>query len=197
MIIHSAKLTLAGYFLLNKKSLRVSFGFKLICSFSLLLLTCCSPASFTGTQKIPEGQGDLQVVVKGLRSAEGQLVLSLFSSAESFPDGIGPTVQKRSVVLAETSAEILFQNLPYGIYAISVLHDTNQNGKMEKTWMGHPKEGFGFSGRPEYKFGPPRFSEASFLLTRPLMRVEIDIHYETGKARYQSETQKRREGKRL
>ena len=48
-----------------------------------------------------------------------------------------------------------------GHYAISVLHDENSNLKAD-FMLGMPREGFGFSRNAKVRFGPPKFSAASF-----------------------------------
>ncbi len=55
-----------------------------------------------------------------------------------------------------------FDNLPVGTYAIAIFHDSNNNKKLDKNWVGIPKEGYGFSNNVFGTFGPPSFQEASF-----------------------------------
>lgn len=61
-------------------------------------------------------------------------------------------------------AELRFEGLPSGTYAVSLFHDENANGRLD-TVLGIPREGFGFSRNPPIRFGPPRFSAARFALT--------------------------------
>jgi uncharacterized protein (DUF2141 family) len=50
-----------------------------------------------------------------------------------------------------------------GRYAMFVVHGKNANGKMDKNFLGIPKEPVGMSRNPtQSKFGPPKFSDVSF-----------------------------------
>ncbi|HEX2609176.1 MAG TPA: DUF2141 domain-containing protein [Flavisolibacter sp.] len=43
------------------------------------------------------------------------------------------------------TSQVEFTNVPDGEYAIIVLHDANNNHKMDKNFLGIPKEGYGAS----------------------------------------------------
>lgn len=38
--------------------------------------------------------------------------------------------------------KVIFKNIHHGIYAVSVLHDENNNGLMDKNFFGIPTEGY-------------------------------------------------------
>ena len=56
-------------------------------------------------------------------------------------------------------ARAKFFGIPAGSYAVSVFHDANGNGKLD-TFLGIPREGYGFSRNPPFRPRAPRFSEA-------------------------------------
>ena len=60
------------------------------------------------------------------------------------------------------SVKVIFENLKPGKYAISVLHDTNNNKDMDRNKLGIPKEGFGFSNNVTGAMGPPSFERAQY-----------------------------------
>ncbi len=45
---------------------------------------------------------------------------------------------------------------------MTVFQDLNANGKMDKNWLGIPKEPYGFSNNPKMSFGPPSFKDSLF-----------------------------------
>ena len=57
-----------------------------------------------------------------------------------------------------------FTNLEQGEYAIAVFHDANANQKLDKNFLGIPKEALGFSIGKMKAFGPPTFEECKFVL---------------------------------
>lgn len=52
--------------------------------------------------------------------------------------------------------------LPAGEYALSVFQDVNDNGKLERNFIGIPKEPAGLSNNVRPKFGPPKYQDALF-----------------------------------
>ena len=82
--------------------------------------------------------------VKGeKRSEEG-----VFSGVESF------------IELKEIHEFVI--DLPEGIYAIALFVDANKNLKIDKNFLGIPKEQFGFSNNAMGKLSAPSFEQAKF-----------------------------------
>lgn len=119
---------------------------------------------------LPEGEKPqettLTVEVTGLRSAKGQLVYSLFAGADGFPDK-GEKARTSGTVPPndDKTAHFTVPKLAPGLYALTLFHDENSNGKLDTKTFGIPKEGFGFSNDPKIRMGPPRFKDAAFLIT--------------------------------
>jgi uncharacterized protein (DUF2141 family) len=68
--------------------------------------------------------------------------------------------------------------VPAGIYAVSVLDDTNMNGKMDFNFIGLPTKGYGFSNDAKATLSAPSFSAASFSYSGTgALRVPIKIVY--------------------
>lgn len=126
----------------------------------------------------PPGQsGCITVYIRELKKPEGKLGVLLYSSKKGFPDKPDLSVARRVKTISSTTHEVSFENIPYGTYAVSVLHDENGNGKMDKKAIFIPKEGFGVSNNPKIKRGPPSFSEAIFTLDRPKTELTINMIY--------------------
>lgn len=102
----------------------------------------------------------LQVTVDSLRSTKGELRVCLTADPRNFPACVDDA---RAVTRTVPAAErgLRFEGLPPGHYAVAVIHDANGNAKLD-TFMGIPKEGFGFSRNPAIGFGPPKFTAAAF-----------------------------------
>jgi len=121
--------------------------------------------------------GSLTISVKGLRNTNGQLGIALFTSEHGFPDNYEHAFTTSVKKINTADEEVILQNIPYGTYAVSVLHDDNCNGKMEKTFFGIPKKGFGVSNNPEIMFGPPSFEESVFALDTKNIDLTITMVY--------------------
>ena len=57
---------------------------------------------------------------------------------------------------------MIFKDLPYGRYAISLYHDKNSNGKLDKNVMGIPREAYAFSNNARGSFGKPDWDAVNF-----------------------------------
>lgn len=53
-------------------------------------------------------------------------------------------IQGKTVELTADTITVVFENLEPGDYAVSVIHDRNNNGKLDTNTLGIPKEGFAF-----------------------------------------------------
>jgi uncharacterized protein (DUF2141 family) len=105
--------------------------------------------------------GSVDAGVTGLRSAKGQVLVCMTTRADHFPDCQDDPQARRMKVPAASAGDLKFFGLPTGNYAIALIHDENGNNKLD-TFMGIPREGFGFSRNPVIRFGPPSFSAAQF-----------------------------------
>lgn len=105
----------------------------------------------------------LVVDVSELRNSKGILQVALYNKEGSIPDehyrNYFRLVRKE---IYEGSAKLIFTDLPEGKYAINVLHDENNNGKIDKGLI-LPEEGIGFSNYQSIGLrNKPSFEKASF-----------------------------------
>ncbi len=154
---------------------------KLFTLFLPLFLASTIPvvAENTPPPAAPSGEsGSITVHVKGLNKAEGQLGVALYTNQKGFPDKTEHAFLAQVHKITSTGEmTVVFENVPYGSYAVSVLHDENSNGKMDKTFFGIPKEGFGVSNNPKIRRGPPIFSESLFTLNAKQLELTITLNY--------------------
>jgi len=162
---------------------------------AVLLLVSCAPAELSLVPKLSTQKGNLHITVTGLRNDNGQVMVSLFAGSSGFPDDVARSQITVTPPVHNGRVEVTLPDIPYGVYAISVLHDENSDGKMATSLLGIPREGFGFSGNPQYRSGQPDFDEARFYLFAPLKDVPLTMRYETGKKERQqlNKTQKSRQ----
>ncbi len=104
----------------------------------------------------------LNVNITKLRNNKGHVLISLFKEGAGYPDEPEKAFRKEKLVIKDNKASHVFTGLPAGEYAIAILHDENDDLKMNKTWLGLPKEGYGFSNNVMGTFGPPSYSKAMF-----------------------------------
>ena len=129
-------------------------------------------AQTTGTSK-------LTVRVTGARNAKGKIRVALFRDGKGFPNDASRAVHTQAADIDPQTlrAQVVFADLPAGVYAVSVFHDENMNEKLDKNFVGVPKEGYGASNNPKKKMGPPNFDETRFQLGVADQSVEIKLMY--------------------
>ncbi len=101
----------------------------------------------------------------------GTVVALVFDSADAFADLRDPL--KRLVLPGGGESVASLGDLPPGDYAVMVYHDENNNGELDKNFIGIPREPLGFSNRYWAK-GKPTFSGAAFTVTED-QEVPIDV----------------------
>ncbi len=121
----------------------------------------------------PEARVDLTVT--GLRSTHGTLLVCLTMSPAHFPDCVGDPAARHFSAPANQPL-IRFADLPSGEYAIALIHDENDDGKLDTRW-GIPREGLGFSRNPRLIFGPPSFAAARFAVAGKAVAETIHVKY--------------------
>jgi uncharacterized protein (DUF2141 family) len=121
----------------------------------------------------------LVVNVTGLRNAKGKVDALLFVRPQGFPDDDSKAIDKDEVPIdpKTLSARIVFKDVPRGFAAVTVLHDENMNRKIDKNFIGIPKEGYGTSNNPRKAKRNPRWDEAKFSITRPQETIPIRLIY--------------------
>ncbi|SRR6266850_3291518 len=123
-------------------------SFVMLCFLSFFL-----PAKTTGQNQT------LTVVIRNIKNGKGTVAAAIYRSGEEF---MKKTLQSISAPSRKGEVQLVFENIPAGEYAISVMHDSNKNGVLDTNSMGIPKEGFGFSNDAMATFGPPGFDKAKF-----------------------------------
>jgi uncharacterized protein (DUF2141 family) len=134
----------------------------------LTIAICAAP-------KASRGVGAIEAHVVGLRNNHGQVICTLFTPSDKFPDHShkGMTM---AVPIQNEHAICHFKDLPYGNYAIVAFHDENHDGEFNQNWLGMPKEGFGFSDNPG-TLRKPVFNDAKFTVDQPVVTVKIKLSY--------------------
>jgi uncharacterized protein (DUF2141 family) len=128
---------------------------------------------FSSFEKKAEIHLNLTVKVNDLRNSNGVVQCALYNSAGSLPDEhYTKYYRKLTAKIANGTSEIIFVNLPPGKYAVNILHDEDEDGKIKKGFI-LPIEGIGFSNYESIGISNrPEFKKASFNLSS---NKELDV----------------------
>jgi len=106
-----------------------------------------------------QAQNTIEVNMFGFTSNKGKAIIGLFVEEETF---LRQPLQSLSSLIIDQKSDITFRDIPDGIYAISVYHDENDNGKIDLIMGMMPKEDTGTSNNPNTIMGPPKWKDAKF-----------------------------------
>ena len=103
------------------------------------------------------------------QTKEGVLSLAIYDNAQAYNYSVKGEKRSEEGIFSgvETFIELkesheFIINLPEGIYAIALFVDVNKNLKIDKNFLGIPKEQFGFSNNAMGKLSAPSFEQAKF-----------------------------------
>ncbi|MEE9408674.1 MAG: DUF2141 domain-containing protein [Polaribacter sp.] len=113
------------------------------------------------TTNAQEETFNLTVNIAGLNSNKGTLLVGLYNKKENF---LNKQFKGDVVKIMDKKSVVIFKNLPKGEYAVSFVHDENDNKKMDTNFFGIPKEDYGCSNNAKGFMGPPKYDDAKFKL---------------------------------
>jgi len=122
--------------------------------------------------------GGITVVINNVRDAEGEILISLYDKAEGFPRDRNAII-RTAVIPSDVSGQVttVFDNLPYGDYAIAVLHDEDSSQDMTFGAFHLPKEGYCFSNNVKVRFKAPKFEKTKFTLDGDTVTQTLKMRY--------------------
>jgi len=132
-----------------------------------------SPAA--SSTPISSGSARVLVTVDNVRSSAGVIGVLVFKSPEGWPEQVGRSFAKASVPANRGVTSVAFDDLQPGAYAFVVLHDENENMKLDRNIFGRPREGWGMSNDPEAFGRAPSFNSARVVVgDQLLLRVHLN-----------------------
>ena len=119
---------------------------------------------------------ELIIVTEGVRNSRGVVGVLIFQSPRGWPEETSAAFRSKAVPAHEGVTTIRFDDLPPGDYAAVVLHDENENMKLDRNFFGVPREGWGMSNNPKAHAKAPEFSSARFSFQGD-SRLRIRLNY--------------------
>ena len=111
---------------------------------------------------VPHHAADLEVVLEGIHSADGQALVAVHQEHPdaAFPSAAG-VVANAARPATKGTMTFHFGGLAPGEYAVAAFHDANGDGELNANFVGMPTEGYGFSNGARGFMGPPSFAKAA------------------------------------
>jgi len=134
-----------------------------------------TPAALAQVEVSPENL--IHVEIAGFRNDKGRVLCALYSSADGFPEKSDKALVHANSPISSGHAVCEFAGTAAGTYAVSVFHDENSNGKLDRNFMGIPREGVGASNNARGHFGPPKLEAAAFRFSGGRLELKITVYY--------------------
>ena len=134
-------------------------------------MACCAGGAASA-------EAGIRVVVTNFRNDDGQLGCTIFNAPDGFPRDNSKALKREWTKIQGGRAECFFKGFPAGLYALTIFHDENANGKFDMNFVGYPKEGYGFSNNAKAQFSAPSFAETSFPYDgKGVKQIDIQMIY--------------------
>lgn len=119
----------------------------------------------------------IQVEVRNVRSAKGLVTVTAYpDEVRRFLAPRGKVERVREKATAPVTTVCLEVPGP-GVYAIAVYHDENGDKDFNRTRVGLPAEGYGFSNDAPATAGLPSFNAVRFRAKGPIHRMALRMRY--------------------
>lgn len=125
----------------------------------------------------PEQGVSVTVKVTDLRNTKGVVRACITGDPKHFPKCKDGALTKRLTMPAASPLTLVFTNVAPGHYAIGLIHDEDNNGKLDRALLMMPKEGYGFSRDAKVVMGPPKFEAAAFDVGTEPVQQTIRMRY--------------------
>jgi len=141
---------------------------------SALLAFCLQPLLLFPFNA-PKGAHTLTILAQKVSNSKGVVGVLIFNSAKGWPEDNAQAIRSVAVPAHPGQVKVVVPGLPEGTYAAVVLHDENENRKLDRKWYGAPKEQWGMSNNPPVRMSAPSFDQARFALNAD-KTIEVLLH---------------------
>lgn len=144
-------------------------------SLALIALTLANAGAdaAAGGAGAPVG-APLTVVVGNVRSNAGRVHVALCPQKSFLKDDCA---LEASAPAQKGATSVTFANVPPGEWAAQVFQDENGNKKVDRNFLGIPKEGVGFSRDAKIVFSPPKWRDAVFSHEAKPQVIHLALRY--------------------
>ncbi|NJC27789.1 DUF2141 domain-containing protein [Neolewinella antarctica] len=147
---------------------------------SLSFLLCCTAMSGAHRERVnpaadPPTTRTIHLRVSNVKVARGMIWVGIYEGDHDFMDRekariIGVNVEAAGDNYLELPDMVVNQE-----YALAVFHDVDNDGDMNRNWLGLPSEPWAFTGEAKTRLRLPTFSEVKFRVTESLGLTSLSL----------------------
>lgn len=144
----------------------------------LTLLLVAQTATATSAAASTPPAPRVEVIIEDVEERGGELVVALYQTKATWLK-VDQAARVQTVPARRGRAQVAFDALPAGEYAVSVIHDVNKNRKLDMKWfpIPRPAEGAAVSNDANASFGPPKYDDARIAVKEPKKIVRVHMRY--------------------
>jgi uncharacterized protein (DUF2141 family) len=143
------------------------------------LFACVATAASAAETPACLGEGPvrLTVDVTGVHSPDGEMAITVYPDDPGRFLAPGGKLVRARVEARSPVTQACFQLPGPGAYAVAVYHDANANHDFDRTIVGLPTEGFGFSNNPAVVNALPDFASVRTVVQRAGKAISVRLRY--------------------
>ncbi len=128
-----------------------------------------------GKCSVSEDKVLLDVTVSGVHSSKGEVAITIYKGRKAF---LAPHRKfERIRTPAAPTLDVCFELPDPGEFGIAIYHDEDGNQKFNRTFVGLPNEGYGFSRDAPSSIGLPSYDDAKFTVKKGNNHQHITMRY--------------------
>ena len=105
----------------------------------------------------------LTINVAALKNSKGQVIIDIFNDDNGYPMKTENAILRKKITIHEDGKVVFYiDGLENGEYAFALVHDENNNDKLDLNFIGIPREGAGASNNAKGFMSPPGYKDAKF-----------------------------------
>lgn len=134
----------------------------------------------SGLVAAPSGAADgtMTFTIHSIQPKGGQVGCALFKGKDGYPMEPDKALKRVYAKIENNQATCVFEGLSAGQYALSVMHDEDGDGELDKNFFGAPAEGWGTSNdAPPRTLGPPTWDKAKIEFDGTTFEQRIRMRY--------------------
>lgn len=113
------------------------------------------------TSPTESSEASLWLTIENVQAPQGIIWVGIYDSESTY------LIKEKAIISRfdvnnTGDVQLEIPELSYGTYAIALFHDINNNGELDRSFVGIPKEPYAFSKRPKSKLRLPKFDEIKF-----------------------------------
>lgn len=117
---------------------------------------------------------ELEVTLEQVATDAGNLLVAVCTRDTFLRRGC-PYTGRAPAVAGE--AQVVVRGIEPGVYAVQAFHDENNNFDLDRSFLGMPREGIGFSNDAPMRFGPPSFEDAAIEIDAGGAATRLRLRY--------------------